>query len=426
MFVFGSPVTSHGIYSRCAEPGIRLAAEPDSVVIPQLSAGSIFRNYNLLLDRVQELDDVEALVLLHQDAEIVDPNFCDKARDGLADPDVALVGCVGAVGVRSIAWWEGSWTWGSFVHRYSEFGGGDLAGMTWDDTNIPPTARLGEVDSIDGFVIVMSPWAIRELRFDESLGSLHGYDLDICLQARAAGKKVVTRNFKVIHHHSLDLIGQADRWMNAHMAVAEKWGEMLDDESLRRMSWKQRARQAEAAAAASRSMATISAHLRRAQAERHAAELEAITSSPSWRLTAPLRWLKRLVARPRGDRASGGGAGGSPLALRARSGEGLGGEQGTDHHARNGDRGDDHVGRALLGDQRHAGGDQDHGEGVTEELLRRLDREIRSEDHPWDRAHEDRPGEHEVDVPTDPVRGAGRPEQHRRVEDVGTDDSLRG
>ena len=39
--------------------------------------------------------------------------------------------------------------------------------------------------------MVLSPWAVRELRFDESLGKLHGYDFDICMQARAAGKKVV-------------------------------------------------------------------------------------------------------------------------------------------------------------------------------------------------------------------------------------------
>ena len=45
--------------------------------------------------------------------------------------------------------------------------------------------------------MVLSPWAVRELRFDESLGKLHGYDFDICMQARAAGKKVVTADFRV-------------------------------------------------------------------------------------------------------------------------------------------------------------------------------------------------------------------------------------
>ena len=47
----------------------------------------------------------------------------------------------------------------------------------------------GEVDSIDGFVMVLSLWAVRNLRFDESLGKLHGYDFDICMQAKAATRR---------------------------------------------------------------------------------------------------------------------------------------------------------------------------------------------------------------------------------------------
>ena len=38
---------------------------------------------------------------------------------------------------------------------------------------------------MDGFVIALSPWVVRNIRFDESLGQLHGYDLDFCLQVRA-------------------------------------------------------------------------------------------------------------------------------------------------------------------------------------------------------------------------------------------------
>ena len=30
----------------------------------------------------------------------------------------------------------------------------------------------------------MSPWAVRNTRFDESLGQFHGYDFDICMQVR--------------------------------------------------------------------------------------------------------------------------------------------------------------------------------------------------------------------------------------------------
>ena len=107
MIVFASSITEPDTYKRCAERGIQLAAEPDSEVMPHSAAGSLFRSYNLILDTIAPRDDVEALVLVHQDAEIADPDFCAKLRRALADPEVGVVGCVGAVGVRSIAWWEG-------------------------------------------------------------------------------------------------------------------------------------------------------------------------------------------------------------------------------------------------------------------------------------------------------------------------------
>ena len=71
--------------------------------------------------------------------------------------------------------------------------------------------------------MALSPWAMRNLRFDESLGQIHGYDFDICMQARTAGKKVVTADLQVVHHHSLRLIEDPEAWIDAYMRVAEKW-----------------------------------------------------------------------------------------------------------------------------------------------------------------------------------------------------------
>jgi hypothetical protein len=301
MIVFGSSITDPDIYKRCAEPGIRLAAEPDSEVIANAAAGSLFRSYNLILDSVAGRDDVEALVLLHQDAEIADPSFCGKLRSALADPDVGVVGCVGAIGVRSIAWWEGSVTWASFIHRYGELGGGDLPAFSWNGSEVPAYARTGEVDTVDGFVLALSPWVVRNIRFDESLGQLHGYDFDFCLQVRAAGRKVVTEDFKVIHHHSLDLVSDPETWIQAHMRIAEKWDGKMPGVGAAGGTWEQRARRAEAEAAATRALAVstqLKADARVRQLERDFAET---TESVSWRLTAPLRranaWRRRLRRR---------------------------------------------------------------------------------------------------------------------------------
>ena len=89
MIAFGSAITKPELFRRCAEPGIRRAAEPDSEVLALPATGTIFQSYNALLDRAAEFEDLEALVLVHQDAEIVDADLCAKVRDALADPAVA-------------------------------------------------------------------------------------------------------------------------------------------------------------------------------------------------------------------------------------------------------------------------------------------------------------------------------------------------
>ena len=108
-------------------------------------------------------------------------------------------------------------TLASFIHRYEEHGGGDLPAFSWAWADAPPYARIGEVDTLDGFLLVLSPWAVRNIRFDESLGRLHGYDLDFCLQVREAGRKVMTADFRAIHHHSLELFSDPRSWIEAHI-----------------------------------------------------------------------------------------------------------------------------------------------------------------------------------------------------------------
>jgi hypothetical protein len=298
MIVFASSITDPDVYKRCAQPGIRVAAEPDSEVIANAAAGSLFRSYNLILDSVAGRDDVEAVVLLHQDAEIADPQCAATLRRALADPDVGVVGCVGAIGVRSIAWWEGSVTWASFIHRYGELGGGDLPAFSWNGSEIPAYARTGEVDTVDGFVLGLSPWVVQNVRFDESLGMLHGYDFDFCLQVRAAGRKVVTEDFKVIHHHSLDLVSEPETWIQAHMRVAEKWDGKMPGVGVAGGTWQERARRAEAEAAATRALAVSTQLKSDARVRQLERDFEETTESISWRLTAPLRranaWRKRL------------------------------------------------------------------------------------------------------------------------------------
>jgi hypothetical protein len=320
MIAFASSITAPAVYERCALRGFKLAAERDTEILSQPSAGSIFRSYNAILDRAALREDVDALVLVHQDAEIVDPVFCQKFRAALKSDDVGVVGCVGAIGVRNIAWWEGSATWGSFLHRYQEMGGGEFPAFSWN--KVPPHARTGEVDMVDGFVLGLSRWAVENIRFDESLGlALHGYDCDFCLQVREAGRAVVTADFKVIHHHSLDLVSDPESYISAHMKVAEKWEGRIAQVGTAPGDWKTRARRAEAEAAAARLQATSKQMEIDARERQYEHDLEETLTSLSWRVTAPFRRLAALRgARRRAPRARRGRARSSALRWRSRAG----------------------------------------------------------------------------------------------------------
>lgn len=295
MVAIGSAITSPEKYEKYAEPGIRSVSEPDTRVMSFASAGSLFRSYNIILDEAKKLDDLEFLVLIHQDAEIKDPDFIQKIRDQMRDPEVALVGCAGAIGVRSIAWWEGAVTWASFTHVYEDLGGGEIPALTWLASETPSYASLGEVDMIDGFVIAFSPWAIENLRFDEVTGgALHGYDFDISHQARDAGKKVVTADLKVVHHHSIELISDLDSWVNAHIDFSTKWAHMLPPpEGPEENLWETRARRAEAEASAARTLAGAGRLINEAL-ER---DLNDVLTSSSWKITKPLRSIARIFKR---------------------------------------------------------------------------------------------------------------------------------
>jgi hypothetical protein len=208
MIAFAACVGSEEKFHRFAQPGLRLACEPDSLVAEVTADGSIFRAYNEVLDAFCDRDDLEALVLLHEDLEIVDSEFCAKVRSRLTEPDVAVLGVIGARGVTSLAWWEGDGRGRCLETRgLVDFGGG-----------------AHDVDTVDGLLLVLSPWAVRNLRFDdERFSGFHGYDADICFQARAAGRRVVVEEIAVVHH-TKGGYGDTDAYHACDQAFRAKWG----------------------------------------------------------------------------------------------------------------------------------------------------------------------------------------------------------
>jgi hypothetical protein len=295
VIAFGTAITDEDKFKRFALAGIDRVKEEDTEILAFASVGSIFRNYNLLLEQAKKRGDYEALILIHQDAEIIDDDFLAKVREALDGPDVAIVGCAGAVDVRNIAWWEGSVRWASYTHRFEELGGGEIPALSWVPEHVPVYAELGEVDSVDGFVMAFSPWSIENLRFDESIGGgLHGYDFDICMQARAADKRIVVADLKVIHHHSINVLSDESGWIQAHMTLTEKWHDYLP---VTTNDWRLRARRAEAELSASIVAQTSAGLIRDLSVKKLSDELESYRNSFSWRITKPLRWVRGLFRR---------------------------------------------------------------------------------------------------------------------------------
>ena len=86
------------------------------------------------------------------------------------------------------------------------------------------------------------------------------------------------------------------------MRVAEKWDGRIPGVGTGPGDWKERARRAEAEAAAARTQVMAEQLLSHARAKELEDHLEAASGSISWRLTAPLRWAN---AQRRRRRAAG-------------------------------------------------------------------------------------------------------------------------
>ena len=306
MFVFASAVTDPKCSTAAAQAGVARLREADPTIeqIVFASVGSIFRNYNLIIDQVEgprrrrgpgpdppgRRDPATRISSRRSGRRSPTPRWRSSAARGPWTCAASPGGRARSPGPRSP-----TATTSSAAARSRRF--------SWLTESLPPYARLGEVDSIDGFVMALSPWAMRNLRFDESLGQIHGYDFDICMQARTAGKKVVTADLQVVHHHSLRLIEDPETWIDAYMRVAEKWDGADPAQRRRDRDWEWRARRAEAEAVGGAADGRSSRRLLRRRAL-EAARGDRRTASAGGS-TAPLRALSASLRRAARQRGAG-------------------------------------------------------------------------------------------------------------------------
>jgi len=173
--------------------------------------------YNEFIREARAIPDCDALVLLHDDVEIVDPNFRAKVLAAVQEEGVGVVGVIGGAGLRSAKWWTARATVGRVFESRGRL---DLG-----------SAR-GDVDVVDGLLMVLAPSAFGALDFDEArLPGFHGYDVDYCLQAKAGGLRVVVRPIDVLHR-TKGGYGDSSAFAEAGKVLSTKWSNVITGASV--------------------------------------------------------------------------------------------------------------------------------------------------------------------------------------------------
>lgn len=181
----------------------------DRPVLTASNQTSISVAYNAILDGFK-VYDLDAVILIHDDLEMIDPATEEKVlrrfatNDG-TNEDIAIIGVAG--GGPSMAWWN-------------------IDPRGHQQTDSGPVVfgpHSGYVDIVEGSFMAFSPWAIQELRFDERYEFL-GYD-DVCLEAKRAGKQVYVAPIDTHHHSTVGYKSEAVKsmWERSEVIFRSKW-----------------------------------------------------------------------------------------------------------------------------------------------------------------------------------------------------------
>jgi hypothetical protein len=213
MFAIGCAVSDLSVFEQVALPSLRPAMEPDTVLLTRQGHASIQQPYNEMMEEAAGLPDLEGLILVHQDMELTDASLLARVRPLLREPRVGVVGVLGGRGVPPHCWWEAEEMFG---HARTPI------------VDVRHSVGSHEVEVVDGALLALAPWVVRELRFSEELADdFHGYDFELCLQVRAARGRVICDDIPYLHHMSRPW-ADGEQYMRAGRALARRWGRDLD------------------------------------------------------------------------------------------------------------------------------------------------------------------------------------------------------
>ena len=159
VIVFASAMTDPEAYRRYARPGIQMAAEPDSKIHAFAAWARCAGATTCCSTRAALEPGLEALVLVAAGRGDPGSGFCARCRRAL---ERSAGGCRGPCRARpacaGIAWWEGAI---SAARSYSATSASEAArsrAFSWKRHDPAPA----EVDVVDGRLMVLSPWAVRD------------------------------------------------------------------------------------------------------------------------------------------------------------------------------------------------------------------------------------------------------------------------
>lgn len=209
---FGICVGPTDKFARLAAPGIA-SLNSGGIVFTRKNQRSIFEAYNSMIDEATAYD-VDGLILLHDDVVLREHHLMEKLMPFLEDPSVGIVGVIGARSPLSLEWW---WyeTRGQVQEngRFVDFGRGTF-----------------DVDVVDGLFMVLTRAALETVRFDtDSFEGFHGYDVDIAMQCRANGLRVIVTDIDLYHDATAGRISNRPAYWNADHQWRAKWYPSLMD-----------------------------------------------------------------------------------------------------------------------------------------------------------------------------------------------------
>ena len=219
MFVFGVCVDSPDRFDRHCLPAIAAHGGADATLMssPDLPVAA---TYNDVLDACLDLEGVEAIVLLRDDVEIVDPHFRSRILTAFRrDPLLAVIG-VGGVDA-SLRWWQTAGPAPGAARAEPHDGSAATPRTPGGDT--PRGERPGVlVDYVDGACMVLRPDLAARFRFDDvAFTGPGGFEVDFCHRVREAGLRVAVVEVGVDRHADPDDVDAAYRqaaavWQGRH------------------------------------------------------------------------------------------------------------------------------------------------------------------------------------------------------------------